>query len=648
MCGIVGVLNQHGMPVSRTLLQKMIQIMHHRGPDAEGIYNEGALGFGHCRLTILDPSSNANQPMVTSDKRFVMIYNGEIYNFSVLRAELEALGTRFYTRGDTEVALNAFAVWGVAAFEKFNGMFAFAVWDRHKKTVYLCRDRYGVKPLYWYYKNNELIFASEIKAILMHPSVQRDISYSALSEYFTFQNVFSDLTLFKDIKLLSPGCYLTIELTRENKPQKYRYWDYSFRTNFSLKAEESIEQLNYLFTQAVNRQMVADTSVGAYLSGGLDSGSITAIASKNVSRLSTFTCGFDLSSASGLELGFDERQIAELMANAFKTEHYEVVLHAGDMEYILPTLIWHLEDLRVGQCYPNYYVSRLASKFVKVVLSGAGGDELFAGYPWRYLTNGFNGFDDFSLKYYLSWQRLVADSDKPLFFNREVYGKLQHVDTFEIFNAQLNCQQPVQSLDDFLNLNLLFELKTFLPGLLLVEDKLSMANSLETRVPFLDNDLVDFALKLPVNLKTNLHQIAKLVENSPNEQLHKENSKQQGKKILRSSMEKLLPKEVLARRKQGFSAPDASWFRGESIDYINKLLRSKKASIYEFVSPIYVNRILDEHCSGKRNHRLLIWSLLSFEWWCRIYLFSDSFSNLSIPITPQAAKTNEYTKGIYG
>lgn len=603
MCGIVGILNQLGEPASTVLLQKMVSTITHRGPDGDGCYNDGPLGLAHCRLAIIDLTSAAHQPMITTDQRHVIVYNGEVYNFQELRVELESLGYQFHSRSDTEVILNAFACWGSNAFKKFNGMFALAIWDRKEKRLYLARDRYGVKPLYYYYKNGLFIFASEIKAILKHPAFKVSVCYSALKEYFTFQNIFSDTTLFEGVKLLQPGHFLTIDQGTLNTPKHTTYWDYVFNANTSLTQKAAEEQLHQLFVQSVNRQLVSDVPVGSYLSGGMDSGSIVAAASKSIPRLTTFTCGFDLSSASGMELNFDERVISEVIANQYKTEHYEVVLHAGDMEYILPQLIWHLEDLRVGQCYPNYYVARLASKFVKVTLSGAGGDELFAGYPWRY----YSGVDaqDYYKNYYQFWQRLILDKNNIDFFTPEVYSKCSNYSTYDSFCAIFKNHPVPTKTEDFMNASLYFELKTFLQGLLVVEDKLSMAHSLETRVPFLDNDLVDFALSIPVGMKLD--------------------GLDNGKIILRKAMSHLLPHEIVSRKKQGFSAPDASWFRGQSIDYINQLLRDPKAMIYEFIQPKYITGILNEHCSGKINHRLLIWSLLSFEWWCRIFLAGRSF-----------------------
>jgi asparagine synthase (glutamine-hydrolysing) len=342
-----------------------------------------------------------------------------------------------------------------------------------------------------------------------------------------------------------------------------------------------------------------------------------------VERLTTFTGGFDLTSASGLEVGFDERRTAEVLANRFKTEHYEVVMHAGDMEWVLPKLIWHLEDLRVGQCYPNYYVARLAGKFVKVVLSGAGGDELFGGYPWRYFR-GMNsaGSQDYFQRYYQYWQRLVPDDDKKRLFlptTRQQIGEHSTLDVFrDVFKGYVG---SFQTNEDYVNASLYFELKTFLHGLLVVEDKISMAHSLETRVPFLDDDLVEFAVRIPAAHKLrNLDAAVRVDENNPSKRQQSDFETSEGKQVLRKAMQRFIPPEVTERAKQGFSAPDASWFRGDSIDYINRLLRQPKARIYEYLAPAYVEGVLDQHCSGKANRRLLIWSFLSLEWWLRKFL----------------------------
>jgi asparagine synthase (glutamine-hydrolysing) len=434
--------------------------------------------------------------------------------------------------------------------------------------------------------------------------------------------VLSDRTLFEGIRLLPPATILTVGIGHEVRMRTY--WDYPFdREPLDISEAEAAEETHRLFVKAVERQLVSDVPVGAYLSGGMDSGSISMVAGQHLDRLRTFTAGFDLSSASGLELGFDERKSAEFMSNMLKTEHYEVVLHAGDMEHVLPELIWHLEDLRVGQCYPNYYVARLASRFVKVVLSGAGGDELFGGYPWRYYRGvGSTDRNDYMSRYYAFWQRLVPDAEKEQLFNEPTRARIDEFSSFEQFRSVFDHYgREIDDPEGYFAASLYFELKTFLPGLLLVEDKLSMAHSLETRVPFLDNELVDFAVRLPAHHKVrHLDSLPAVDENAAGKRRRFELETSEGKAVLRQAMAHLIPAEVANRTKQGFSAPDASWFRGESIDYINRLLGAPDARIYQFLSRSYVASVLEEHTSGKINHRLLIWSLLSLEWWVRTFL----------------------------
>jgi asparagine synthase (glutamine-hydrolysing) len=339
--------------------------------------------------------------------------------------------------------------------------------------------------------------------------------------------------------------------------------------------EEYIEELDRLFRQAVNRQLVSDVEVGVYLSGGMDSGSITAIAATQLPYIKSFTCGFDLNSASGLELSFDERENAEYMSYLFKTEHYEMVLKAGDMERVLPEVARHIEEPRVGQSYPNYYVAQLASKFVKVVLAGAGGDELFGGYPWRYYRAVVNSdFEQYIDKYYLYWQRLIPNKTIHEVF-RPVWERVKHVWTRDIFrNVFLRKVEGLETPEDYINHSLYFEAKTFLHGLLVIEDKLSMAHSLETRVPFLDNDLVDFSMQVPVNLKLrNLEEVIRISENEPAKVKRYYEKTGDGKLILRKVMQRYVPEKITSGIKQGFSAPDASWFKGESIDYVNSRAR---------------------------------------------------------------------------
>lgn len=618
MCGIVGKINYDGHPVSFSTLEAMTDAISHRGPDGEGHWHERGAGFGHRRLAIIDLSEEANQPMVSSDQRYILTYNGEIYNFKEIRHELQKKGYSFRSSSDSEVVLYSLVEWKEKALLKFNGMFALSFWDKKEKTLFLARDRYGIKPLYYSEEGNSLCFASEQKAILAQPNFDRSINRKALLEYFTFQNIFTDQTLISGIQLMPAGYYGKIDL-RKKSPQLIRtqYWDFNFcEPNELISHQEYTEELDRLFRKAVNRQLVSDVELGAYLSGGMDSGSITSLASQRFKDLKTFTVGFDLSSASGIEMVFDERQTAEAMSAAFKTEHYEMVLKAGDMERCLPKLAWHLEEPRVGQCYPNFYASKLASKFVKVVLSGAGGDELFGGYPWRYYRGATSkNFDEYIDEYYLYWQRLIPNTVISKVF-APIWGDVKDVWTRDIFKDVFSTHEnELRKPEDFINHSLYFESKTFLHGLLVVEDKLSMAHSLENRVPFLDNDLVDFAMNCPVNLKlNNLGEVIRLNENEVGRKSSKYFSKtNDGKQILRDAMSGYIPESILKASKQGFSSPDASWFKGQSMDFVCNSLLSKNAKLYELLDRSSVEKLIKEHLSGSVNRRLLIWSLLNVE-----------------------------------
>jgi asparagine synthase (glutamine-hydrolysing) len=630
MCGIAGIFNLNGEPVSPVLLRKMTDAIAHRGPDSEGFCIDSFIGLGHRRLAIIDLTPAGHQPMATLKNQYIITYNGEIYNFQELRIELEALGYRFRSRTDTEVALYAYQEWGEKCLDRFNGMFAFAIWDKTKQELFLARDRYGIKPLYYTFVDHYFVFASEQKAILEHTAVKREIDLEGLLEYFTFQNFFTDKTLMKGIKLFPAGSWAKISLASSAcQLDIHPYWTFYFKEPEQPAGEEEyIEELDRLFKQAVNRQLVSDVNVGAFLSGGMDSGSITAIAARQLPYMKTFTCGFDLHSASGLELAFDEREKAEHMSYLFKTEHYEMVLKSGDMERILPKLAWHLEEPRVGQCYPNYYTAQLASKFVKVVLSGVGGDELFGGYPWRYYraADPTDDFERYVDKYYLYWQRLIDNRHLKEIF-QPVSDQVKHVWTRDIFrDVFLKHQHNLKKPEDYINHSLTFESKTFLHGLLLVEDKISMAHGLEVRLPFLDNDLVDFAVNIPVKLKLqNLSEVLRINENEPGSKQdlffrqHRD-----GKMILRSVMERHIPSDITSGAKQGFSAPDATWFKGESIEYVKRIIFNKKSRIYDYLDPTSVQKRVSEHIEGTLNRRLFIWSLLNFEWWCANFLASDN------------------------
>lgn len=624
MCGIAGIFNLDGAPVAHRAIKAMTDILAHRGPDGEGQYIDLNLALGHRRLAVIDLSPAGQQPMASQDGQIIVSYNGEIYNFLQLRLELEAQGHHFRSRTDTEVLIHGYEQYGIEFISRLNGMFALGLWDAGKRKLYLVRDRYGIKPLYYYFDDKKLVFASEIKAILTHPHIDCNLNFDALNEYFTFQNLFRYHTFFKSIYLLPAANIAEISEAKPNL-SFHCYWDYNFTDRAShLSVEEAQEETLRLFKQAVVRQLISDVPVGSYLSGGMDSGSIVAVASQEIPRLATFTGGFEMSGVDGQEANTDERQDAELMAFVFGTEHYEQVMHSGDIGWILPSVVYHLEDLRLGMSYPNYYIARLASRFVKVCLSGAGGDELFGGYPWRYYR-ACRAMDreDYFKEYYQVWQRLVPEPDKPRFFTREAWSQVEDRNTFEIFrrvftfNSQLKYDSPEEQIAS----SLYFEIKNFLHGLFIVGDKLSMAHSLEERVPFMDNDLVEFAQRIPIRYKlAKLEEFKGLDENELLKQKFYFQKYQDGKNILRKAMGSLIPESIINRKKQGFSAPDESWYRGANVDYVQKTLKNPRAAYRDFINPHYVDKVLDEHCNRRINHRLLIWSLLCFEQWCRIFL----------------------------
>ena len=665
MCGIAGFLSLTNPSTNVNYLKPMVDKISHRGPDDAGYlcFHTGSrhnrnisfyhnltdnefkniedmlpviesssvqrelhnhdydLCMGHRRLSIIDVSYAGHQPMSDLSKNIWITYNGEIYNFKELRNELVKLGHRFKSNTDTEVIIYSYIEWGINCVKKFNGMFAFSLYDNYKKKFYLARDRYGIKPVYYHITSeNTLVYASEIKSILEYKDYKSEIDKEALLEYFTFQNIFTNKTLHKDIQILEAGHYFEINLLSK-EIEKIQYWDFDFSESENVKDErEYTEELDRLLTQAVTRQLVSDVPVGSYLSGGMDSGSITAIASKHFQQsndyLKTFTVGFDLSSASGMELSFDERAKAEYMSYKFQTEHYEMVLKSGDMERCMHDFAYHLEEPRVGQSYPNYYAAKLASKFVKVVLSGVGGDELFAGYPWRYYRAVNNGnYDDYIDKYYSFWKRLIDNKDINKVFG-PIANDVSNVWTRDIFSNVFKTPVKNQTPEEYINHSLYFEAKTFLHGLLVVEDKLSMAHSLETRVPFLDNDLVDFAQKIPVKFKlSNLSKVVKMDENEIGK-LQKTND---GKLILRKSMSKHIPENIHKAVKQGFSGPDNSWFKGESIEFVGEQLLDSNAKIYQYMDKKSTQKLINQHLSGEQNRRLFIWSLLNFEEWCNVY-----------------------------
>ena len=616
MCGIAGLIRPHHQPVSETELKQMTDAIIHRGPDGEGHWIDSNIGIGHRRLSIIDLSDKAAQPMLSQTGRYVLSYNGEVYNFRELRDELRKKGHLFTSDTDSEVVLNALIEWGPRALDKFNGMFAFAFYDIHEKQLMLARDRYGIKPLYIAQQNGLFAFASEQKAITALSDFTPSLNQAGLFEYLTFQNFLTDQTLIRNITLFPAAHYQYIQVGENyTLSPRQQYWDYDFTSDLAYHDErECQEELERLFAQAVKRQLVSDVPVGSYLSGGVDSGSITAVAKRHFPQLHSFTCGFDTSQASAEELSFDESASARKMAELFGTQHHEYQLGPYDMESCLSKLAYHLEEPRVGQSYPNYYAAKLARQHCSVVLSGAGGDELFAGYPWRYYrTVHSQSFEDYIDNYYVFWQRLV-DNKILRQMCQPMWSDVSDIWTRDIFKDVFrHYKKPRNTPEDYVNHSLYFEAKTFLHSLFIIEDKISMSQSLETRVPFMDNDLVDFAMRCPLHFK--LRDLDTTVRVNENENTNKQKiyfqKTNDGKMILRKAMSSFVPDDISNAVKQGFSAPDNSWFKNQNASFVKDKILNPQHNIYHYLDYDIVKSQVMRHFEGQDNKRLFIWSMLN-------------------------------------
>ena len=607
MCGIAGTYNS-SIPhdraptiQSRATISAMADAITHRGPDADGFLLDGPVALANRRLAIVDLSVAGRQPQFTSDGQIGIVYNGELYNFHALRSELTKRGHHFASGTDTEVIVHAYEEFGDDCVRHFNGMFAFAIWDRRAGgRLVLARDRWGIKPLYYAHVGDTLVFGSEVKSFLHVPGFRVNLDLEAATEYLTFQNVLGDRTLFDGVRTLPAGSMMVVEGNRG--PRVTRWWQPRFEATVDRGEAWYLAGVRELFEEAVRRQLMGDVPVGSYLSGGMDSGSITAVAARQIPHLHTFTGGFPVSGLSGSEALADERAAAEFMARTMGTEHYTVVVQSHDLPRLLPELVWHLEDLRVASSYHNYAVARLASRFVKVVLAGTGGDEIFAGYPWRYAhAAGTTSLDDFASRYADYWSILVPDSEKPGLF----VGDLARASRG--FRAKDRVRDVVADLDDLartdpLHLAMTFEARTYLQGLFVVEDRVSMAHGLESRVPFLDDDLVDFVSAMP--------SVYKLQDGT-------------GKRILRDAMQGLIPNEILAARKQGFAPPEDTWFREDLAPYLRDMIDGPRARSRGLFDPAALNAVLDTHVAGIRNQKKLLWSLACLEQWQRTFIDGD-------------------------
>ena len=652
MCGIAGIAGLSFRPIQPSAIKIMGDILGHRGPDDAGyaLFRKSGTGFdqpgywslftdaafaaqnenlpawggryfddevskiefevalGHRRLAVLDLSHYGHQPMASWDHRYWCTYNGEIYNCGELREDQERRGCVFRTRTDTEVLVNWWMEKGEAGLAALDGMFAFAIYDSVKHELVLVRDRFGVKPLYYAYAGDTFLFASEPKAVLAAIGETARLNPRALAQYFCFQNILDDETVFDGIHLLPPGRMLRLRLGGAGRAEVSRFhagWDDLVDPELT-DLDAVADTVRRQFVEGVHRQLLSDTPVGSFLSGGMDSGSIVAAACQRIQRLLTFTAGFDLTNVNGIEQGFDERDRAEQLAYLLQTEHYDVVLHAGDMPASMERLTWHVDDPRVGMCHQNWYASKLASRFVKVCLSGVGGDELFGGYPWRYLRAVDTDAGGFGGAYLRSWARLIDPDRLPALLEAAVGDHLEHARALfrELLARCRGAGRGFSDVDNQLQRCLQFEWRTFLRGLLVIEDRVSMAHGMETRVPFLDNSLADLAWRLPPQLKVDFDG----------------RTGTRGKRVLRSAARALLPRELVEQPKQGFSPPDENWYRGPSMDYIREILLDDRTRSRPWFTRGVVDAILNEHFTGQNNHRLLIWSLLSIEWLQRHYV----------------------------
>lgn len=603
MCGISGFLPREDFrerSYVEVTVRKMVSTMRHRGPDGSGLYcepsRETLIGLGHNRLAIIDLTPDGEQPMSNEDDSLWIVFNGEIYNFPELKEELIRRGHEFRSKTDTEVILHGYEEYGPAIINRLKGMFAFALWDRRTKTLLLARDRTGQKPLYYTTADHRgLFFASEIKALMAANAVQPIINQQAFQEYFTFQNILSDQTLLADVRLLPAGHYLIV---RQEKMELVRYWQPDASIDPALGEGDVIDRIREIMPLAVRRHLLSDVEIGSYLSGGMDSGTIVALASQQLPVLYTFTAGFDTVGVTGREADFDERTVAELTAASCNTDHHVRFIHAGNIPPVLARLMWHLEEPRVGMCYQNYLIAQVAGRVVKVVLSGAGGDELFAGYPWRYkYAEGAVDHKSFCAKYLGFWNRLIPLDEQCNFFAAEWACDMDYAYPVKVMERVI---EPLP-FHDPIEMALRFELLTFLHGLLVVEDKVSMAHSLEVRVPFLDNDLIDFALTVPWHLK---------LRNGD------------GKYVLRQALQGFLPPQITGLKKRGFSAPEGNWYRGPLRGLMEEIILSDRSLSRGLFRPEALQKTVEHFLGGTSDSdaRLLIWSLISFETWCRIFL----------------------------
>jgi len=619
MCGIAGFVGQGNEDV----LRKMTGTLKHRGPDDEGYFVDPSEGvfLGHRRLSIID-IAGGKQPIYNEDKSVCVIFNGEIYNFQELRKELEKRGHKFNTHSDTEVIVHSYEERGEDFIKDLNGMFGFALWDGRIKKLILARDRMGEKPLYYSLIEKTLIFGSEPKAILVHPKIKRELNLFSLAKYLNYEYVPSPETIYKGILKIGPGEYLTYQSGNLNRKT---YWDIEFRDNKGISEEEVLHELDRRLEQSVRMRLVSDVSLGVWLSGGLDSTSITYYAQKNSDKpIKTFSIGFT-------DQSFDESRYARLAANFLKTDHYEKILTPKECLDLIPHIAEFLDEpFADASIIPTYLLSKFSREKVKVGLGGDGGDELFMGYPTfqahklakfyevipQFLRNSFieplirnlpassrNISLDFKLKRFISGfeyrpeirDQIWMGSFQPKYFSSIFSGgAYQEVKGKDIFSNINNYSDRVGK-KSFENRLIYLYLKNYLQeDILMKTDRSSMAVGLEVRAPLLDYELVEFINSIPSNLK--LRGLTT-------------------KYIFKKLMEGKIPKSIVYRPKKGFGIPIANWIRNDLKDFTVELLNSDKIKRENIFNPSFVSQLLKEHLSGRKDNRKLLWTLMVFEIW---------------------------------
>ena len=625
MCGIAGkLIFGSGAQVDAALVQRMTASLSHRGPDDEGIWTDGGVGLGSRRLAVIDLSARARQPLANEDGTIRVVFNGEIYNFRQLRAELEGRGHRFRSECDTETIVHLYEEEGAECVRRLDGMFAFALWDARARSLVLARDRLGQKPLYYCQNGDTFVFGSEPKALLQDPAVRAEPDQEAIHHYLTYGYVPSPWSAFRYIRKLEPAHYLVV---RDGHTRMERYWSLRYEPKRHEPAAELAAELDHLLGRAVERRLVADVPLGVLLSGGLDSSAVVALMRRaNPGWIRTFSIGFD-------QPEYDELRHARSVAATFETDHQELVVRP-DAAALLPRMVYHFnEPFADSSAVATWCLTEMASRSVTVALSGDGGDEAFLGYDRyagavvadrfdllprplrRLLAAGARRLPDGSPKSTISrvrrfasglaldparrygrWLSVTRDDQKQDLYTPEFAATWGHVDSLGLLDERWRRSEAAASVEKLVHT----DVGMYLPDDLLVKmDIASMANSLEVRSPLLDHHVVEFAASLPVSLK--LRGLT-------------------SKYLLRRVMRRYLPPPVLTRRKMGFGVPIDHWLRDGLRELSHDLLLSKAATERGYFKPATVRRYLDEHARGVAQHHTRIWALLVLELWHRTFI----------------------------